>query len=55
MAVTIDELTAEVVTPDDRAQPAPAAQPSSPPPSERRRQREHFERLQQRACRVLAD
>jgi hypothetical protein len=55
MAVAIDEVTAEVSSPEGRAQTAPPADTKSPSASEQRRQREQFERMQQRAARVYAD
>jgi hypothetical protein len=56
MAVTIDEVSAEVSAPESRGQAAPAGSSQQPPsPSEMRRQREQLERMQQRACRIAAD
>lgn len=56
MAVTIDEVSAEVSAPEARGQAAQAGSNRQPPsPSEMRRQREQLERMQQRACRIAAD
>jgi hypothetical protein len=54
MPVSVDEVTAEVA-PESRGQPAAQGQSQSATPSEQRRQREQFERMQQRAERVRAD
>lgn len=55
MALTIDEVTAEVETPPERREPEPARRPALPTPSELRRQREQIVRLHDRARRVCAD
>jgi hypothetical protein len=55
MPVTIDEVTAEVSTPEGSAQPAPRAESQPAQPSELRRQNEQYERRCQRAARVMAD
>jgi len=56
MAVSIDEVTAEVSAPEARGQTAQGgSSPQSPSPSDLRRQREQLERMQQRACRIAAD
>jgi len=55
MPVSVDEVTAEVAPPENRSQPAARAEAQPPSPSEVRRQREQFERVQQRAARVCAD
>lgn len=55
MPITIDEVTAEVAPPDER-EPEDRAQQAQPPaPSELRRQREYFQRLEQRGARVRAN
>lgn len=56
MAVAIDEVTAEVATPETRGQPEQADNASSSSsPQQERRQREQFERMQMRAKRVCAN
>jgi hypothetical protein len=57
MAVTIEEVTAEVEPPppETRGRSEAAGEPRQAQPSDLRRQREHFERMQQRASRVCAD
>jgi hypothetical protein len=55
MALTIDEVTAEVAPPEENAQPAPRTPPPSSPASERRRLCQHLDRVRQRAARVYSD
>jgi len=55
MAITIEEVTAEVEAPRSRDHAGPQAQPSIPVPSQDRRQRELIERIRERAARVCAD
>jgi hypothetical protein len=55
MPITIDEVTAEVAPPEERERDDRAPQPQPPAPSELRRQREYFNRLEQRAARVRAN
>jgi hypothetical protein len=55
MAVTIDEVTAEVVPPETQERQAPAAATQPSPEAQRRRHRELTERMQQRAMRLKAD
>ena len=56
MAITIDEVTADVEPPrtSDSAA-ASATQASRPTPAQDRRQRERLERIRVRAARVCAD
>ena len=55
MPLTIDEVTADVATPEGSATPSPRAEAHSTQPSEVRRQCEQFERKRKRAARVVAD
>jgi len=55
MPLSVDEVTADVAPPEGRGQPAARAESQPPQPSDIRRQREQFERMQQRAARVCAD
>lgn len=56
MPVTIDEVTAEITAPASQTPPAASAESkASSTVSESRRQREHFERMLQRAARVAAN
>jgi hypothetical protein len=54
MAVTVDEVTADVDAPAERREAEPP-RPAAPPPSELRRQREQIVRTTQRTLRVRAD
>jgi hypothetical protein len=55
MAVTIDEVTADVAPAETSTRAEPRGERQPPRPSELRRHREQIERLQQRADRVKAD
>jgi hypothetical protein len=55
MSVAIDEVTAEVTAPESRGPQPQQSQPQTASPADVRRQREQFERMQQRAARVCAD
>ncbi|HYR91448.1 MAG TPA: hypothetical protein VE422_45770 [Terriglobia bacterium] len=56
MPVSIDEVTAEVASPNDSSSGQAASnEPRPPSPSDARYQREQFERMQVRAARVCAD
>lgn len=55
MPVTIDEVTADVTPQDGRGAAVETPAPPLSSPSEQRRQRELFERMQQRAARVCAN
>lgn len=55
MAITIEEVTADVAPADAPERPAAPAEAPPSPETERRRFREHAARIEQRASRVKAD
>jgi len=55
MSVAIEEVTAEVTAPESRGQQPQQPEPPTASPADVRRQRELFERMQQRAARLRAD
>jgi hypothetical protein len=55
MPLSVDEVSAEVSTPENRTQPAGRTEPQPPTPSEIRRQREQIERMEKRRARIRAD
>lgn len=55
MPFSVDEVSAEVTTPETRGGSAGRAESQPPTPTEMRRQREQIERMERRADRVRAD
>ena len=55
MSVAIDEVTAEVSAPENRGPQPQQPERQTVSPADVRRQREQFERMQQRAARLRAD